>query len=75
MDHQRRSRPVKDYRHRGKSRQFRDVSRNWRQQRQLVYSLGTGDKVGDYLSLLLDDPTLAQPIRANLFRSDDDDSA
>lgn len=35
----------------------------------------TGEKAGDYLSLQLDDPTLAQPIRANLFRSDDDESA
>lgn len=35
----------------------------------------TGEKAGEYLSLQLDDPTLAQPIRANLFRSDDDESA
>lgn len=35
----------------------------------------TGEKAGDYLSFQLDGPTLAQPIRANLFRSDDDDSA
>ncbi len=34
-----------------------------------------GDKAGNYLSLQLDDPTLTQPIRANLFRSDGDDSA
>lgn len=34
----------------------------------------TGGKAGDYLSLQLDDPTLALPIRANLFRSDDDES-
>ncbi|MDF3626095.1 MULTISPECIES: DUF736 domain-containing protein [Acetobacteraceae] len=30
----------------------------------------TGEKAGTYLSLVLDDPTLAQPIRANLFQSD-----
>lgn len=36
---------------------------------------GTGEKAGDYLSCQLDDPTFAQPIRANLFRSDDDDGA
>jgi uncharacterized protein (DUF736 family) len=35
----------------------------------------TGEKAGDYLSCQLDDPTLALPIRANLFRSDDDDGA
>jgi uncharacterized protein (DUF736 family) len=27
------------------------------------------DKAGDYLSLLIDDPTLAAPINANLFQS------
>ena len=31
----------------------------------------TGEKAGEYLSLLLDDPALPQPIRANLFRDDD----
>jgi len=30
----------------------------------------TGDKAGDYVSLLIDDPTFMQPIRANLFQSD-----
>lgn len=29
----------------------------------------TGEKAGDYVSLQLDDPTLPQPIRANLFQS------
>lgn len=29
-----------------------------------------GDKAGDYLAVLIDDPALAQPLRANLFRSD-----
>jgi uncharacterized protein (DUF736 family) len=32
----------------------------------------TGDKAGEYVSLLIDDPVFAQPIRANLFRSDAD---
>ena len=32
----------------------------------------TGEKAGEYVSLLIDDPALAQPIRANLFRSTDD---
>ena len=35
----------------------------------------TGEKAGDYVAVLLDDPTLAQPIRANLFQSLDDKSA
>lgn len=29
----------------------------------------TGEKAGEYLSILIDDPTFAQPIRANLFKS------
>ena len=35
----------------------------------------TGEKAGDYLSCQLGDPTLAQPIRANLFQSDDNKTA
>ena len=35
----------------------------------------TGEKAGDYVAVLLDDPTFAQPIRANLFQSLDDRSA
>ena len=31
----------------------------------------TGERAGEYVSLLLDDPAFAQPIRANLFRDDD----
>lgn len=31
----------------------------------------TGEKAGEYLSVLIDDPALSQPIRANLFRDDD----
>ena len=31
----------------------------------------TGEKAGEYVALLIDDPTLPQPIRANLFRDDD----
>lgn len=30
----------------------------------------TGDRAGEYLSVLIDDPAFMQPIRANLFRSD-----
>lgn len=35
----------------------------------------TGEKAGDYVSLLIDDPVLPQPIRANLFQSSDDKAA
>ncbi len=35
----------------------------------------TGEKAGDYVSLVIDDPVLTQPIRANLFQSGDDKSA
>ena len=35
----------------------------------------TGEKAGEYVSLQLDDPTFAQPIRANLFQSADDKSS
>ena len=31
----------------------------------------SGEKAGDYVSLVIDDPTLTQPIRANLFQSDE----
>ncbi|RTL92981.1 MAG: DUF736 domain-containing protein [Hyphomicrobiales bacterium] len=35
----------------------------------------TGEKAGSYVSLLIDDPALPQPIRANLFRNGDDESS
>lgn len=35
----------------------------------------TGEKAGDYLSFQLNDPTFAQPLRANLFQSRDDENA
>ena len=31
----------------------------------------TGDKAGAYVAVLIDDPALVQPLRANLFRADD----
>ncbi len=34
----------------------------------------TGEKAGGYVSLLIDDPALTQPIHANLFQSGDDKS-
>ena len=30
-----------------------------------------GEKAGEYVALLIDDPTFPHPIRANLFRDDD----
>lgn len=35
----------------------------------------TGEKAGEYVSLLIDDPALTQPIRANLFQSGEDETA
>ena len=32
----------------------------------------SGERAGDYIALVIDDPMLPQPIRANLFRDDDD---
>ena len=35
----------------------------------------TGERAGEYIALLIDDPALPRPIRANLFRDDDAGSA
>lgn len=35
----------------------------------------TGERAGEYVALQLDDPSFAQPIRANLFQSGDDSTA
>jgi uncharacterized protein (DUF736 family) len=35
----------------------------------------TGEKAGEYVSLLIDDPAFVQPIRAALFRDDDKGAA
>lgn len=32
----------------------------------------SGERAGEYIALLIDDPALPQPIRANLFRDDAD---
>ena len=32
----------------------------------------SGEKAGEFVSLLIDDPAFAQPIRANLFQNGDD---
>lgn len=31
----------------------------------------TGEKAGEYIALLIDDPAFLHPVRANLFRDDD----
>ena len=52
-----------DYRvHLGNDADGPEVGAGWKR---------TGEKAGEYVSLQLDDPTFAQPIRANLFRDDD----
>ena len=35
----------------------------------------TGERAGEYIALMIDDPALPQPIRANLFRDDDTGNA
>ena len=35
----------------------------------------TGERAGEYIAVLIDDPALPRPIRANLFRDDDAGSA
>jgi uncharacterized protein (DUF736 family) len=34
----------------------------------------SGEKAGEFIAILIDDPALALPIRANLFRTDDSGS-
>lgn len=43
-----------------------EIGAGWRQ---------SGERAGTYISVLLDDPALAQPIRARLFQSDESGSA
>jgi uncharacterized protein (DUF736 family) len=51
-----------DYRiHRGADADGPEVGAGWKR---------TGEKAGDYIAMLIDDPTLTQPLRANLFQSD-----
>lgn len=53
-----------DYRiHRGTDDEGPEVGAGWKR---------TGERAGAYVSLHIDDPVLAQPISANLFRSSDD---
>jgi uncharacterized protein (DUF736 family) len=51
-----------DYRiHLGDGDEGPEVGAGWKR---------TGEKAGDYVSLLIDDPAFIQPIRANLFQAD-----
>lgn len=50
-----------DYRlHQGTDVEAREIGAAWTR---------TGEKAGEYLSVLIDDPMLARPIRANLFQN------
>ena len=51
--------------HRGASARGAEVGAAWKR---------TGEKAGDYLSLLIDDPSFDQPIRAKLFQADGEGS-
>lgn len=45
----------------GTQDELREIGAGWKQ---------VGEKAGDYISILIDDPTFCQPIRANLFPGD-----
>lgn len=56
-----------DYRvHIGEDNERVEVGAGWKR---------TGEKAGDYVSLVIDDPAMAQPIHANLFQSVSEDDA
>ena len=56
-----------DYRvHLGNDADGPEVGAGWKR---------TGEKAGNYVALQIDDPSFAQPIRANLFQSGGDKSA
>ncbi len=56
-----------DYRiHLGTDDQGPEVGAGWKR---------TGERAGAYVSLLIDDPMLSRPIRANLFQSNRDGNA
>lgn len=53
-----------DYRlHHGRDDEAREIGAAWTR---------TGEKAGEYLSVLIDDPMLAHPIRAHLFQNGSD---
>lgn len=46
----------------GEDADAREVGAGWKQ---------VGEKAGDYVSLQIDDPAFVQPLRANLFKGDE----
>ena len=52
--------------HRGSDAEGPEIGAGWNE---------TGERAGDYVSLRIDDPAFAQPIRAALFRSEADESS
>lgn len=46
----------------GEGDEAREVGAGWKH---------VGDKAGDFVSLQIDDPAFVQPLRANLFKGDD----
>lgn len=46
----------------GSGDESREVGAGWKH---------VGDRAGDYVAIQIDDPTLVQPLRANLFRETD----
>lgn len=46
----------------GEGDAVRDVGAGWKQ---------VGEKAGDYVSVQIDDPSFVQPLRANLFKGED----
>lgn len=47
----------------GEDEEAREIGAGWKH---------VGEKAGDYVSLQIDDPSFLQPLRANLFKGDDD---
>lgn len=52
--------------HRGSDAEGPEIGAGWNQ---------TGERAGDYVSLRIDDPAFAQPLRAALFRNEADESS
>jgi uncharacterized protein (DUF736 family) len=46
----------------GEDEDAREIGAGWKH---------VGEKAGDYVSLQIDDPSFVQPLRANLFKGDD----
>lgn len=53
---------VPDYRLHNGNEEGPEIGAGWKR---------TGEKAGEYIALIIDDPALSQPIHANLFRDSD----